>query len=332
MIKMHNKEGLTDINIHSENFFCYILNRVYEWGLDNKNHVAMNFPSIDLAGSEIAVQVTSTTTRKKIVKTLEKFHKNGFDSTYNRLVILQLSDSKKYRKPSTLNALVEIEFDASDDIIDIQKLLEDINKKGVKDKELFNDLISYFESEIPSLKRVLTKNGSLLSDHEEPVGKAPETLCAYSKVLKYEDNNLPEDLKALKMLQLELNNLVNDHIREALYLLMRHAESGGNETELKISSSTMIELVFNGDKNRASELSRVLSDKGFIHDWYYDSHEPYILGWYDPELGHNWLWEIRSYAEKLEQEFGLPCKDTMKQVVINCDFSVFDTLPSQLKE
>ncbi len=102
-----NASGLTDVNIYSENFLIPVLNPLWKCSLANLNtYDDQNHPGIDLGdkAKRIAIQVTSTSVRSKITKTIEKFESKdrkeylNFDSLY---VVVLKPDKPKYKKFTT---------------------------------------------------------------------------------------------------------------------------------------------------------------------------------------------------------------------------------------
>ena len=67
-IRLSNKINMYDINIVSENFFCNLLNVLYDYKLINKNREERNAAGFDLISREnrIIIQVTRTCTPTKI--------------------------------------------------------------------------------------------------------------------------------------------------------------------------------------------------------------------------------------------------------------------------
>ena len=88
-VRMNNSSGLTDINILSENFFCRLLNQIFDLNLKNVNLEKLNFPAIDLADSakRVAFQVTSDSSKVKIKKTLKRFDDHNLSKDYDELKI-----------------------------------------------------------------------------------------------------------------------------------------------------------------------------------------------------------------------------------------------------
>jgi hypothetical protein len=79
-----------DLNIEVENFFRDLLNLVFDWELGNANFLfGQNQDSFDLSdtSARVAVQVTVTTSAKKIKDTLKKFV-GTHEKNYDRLLFL----------------------------------------------------------------------------------------------------------------------------------------------------------------------------------------------------------------------------------------------------
>ena len=88
-VELLNTLNLNSINVHSESFFCGLLNVVFGYQLHNLNTTEMNYTSIDLGDekNKIAIQVTSEKTSTKIKETLRKFIEKGHYKKYKRLII-----------------------------------------------------------------------------------------------------------------------------------------------------------------------------------------------------------------------------------------------------
>ncbi|GEM_PF-549100 len=126
-IELNNSLNFNDINIVSEDFFCFLMNSIYDYKLVNLNNEKLNFPGIDLGDTSqrISVQVTSDRTRKKVEKTIETFIKNDYIQKFDRLIFLILGQKSNFTKPFNAGKL---SFDSKKDVIDIEHLLLDINK------------------------------------------------------------------------------------------------------------------------------------------------------------------------------------------------------------
>lgn len=74
-LKLASSQGLTDENHVSEDFFCGLLNMLFDYNLKNLNAKEKNHPAVDLgdAVSRISFQVTIDSSSAKINETLKKF-------------------------------------------------------------------------------------------------------------------------------------------------------------------------------------------------------------------------------------------------------------------
>ena len=97
-VSILNAVNLYDINIVAEDCFPGLLNLIYGYELKNVNYLEKNAPAIDLADhkNRIAVQVTSDNSSTKIKHTIEEFNKRKAYQSYDRLVVLILTQKKKY--------------------------------------------------------------------------------------------------------------------------------------------------------------------------------------------------------------------------------------------
>lgn len=135
-IKMNNKNNLTDINVICEEIFGRILDRLYDIHLVSLSaEVSGNFIAVDLIDYEnrIAFQVTSRDDREKIEKTIEKFNGSdliGYIDTLNILVLN--SNIHHYREPDIVRLENGKEFSYSKNILNFNKLIEEIAKKNVE--------------------------------------------------------------------------------------------------------------------------------------------------------------------------------------------------------
>ena len=126
-VEINNTINLTDINICSEDFFADLLNLIYGYDLKNLNALQKNYSGIDLGDikNRVCVQVTSNKTNNKIIQTIELFDKNKYCEEYDRLIILIIGNKKNY---STNFVSQTINFDKKKDIIDMDTIIDNINK------------------------------------------------------------------------------------------------------------------------------------------------------------------------------------------------------------
>lgn len=143
-IKMNNKNNLTDINVICEEIFGQILNRLYDIHLVSLSaKVSGNFIAVDLIDYEnrIAFQVTSRDDREKIEKTIEKFNGSDLIGHVDTLNILVLnSNIHHYREPDIVLLENRKEFSYSKNILNFNKLIEEIAKKNAEKSGLIVDV------------------------------------------------------------------------------------------------------------------------------------------------------------------------------------------------
>lgn len=140
-----NAVNLYDINIVAEDFFPGLLNLIYKYELKNANYLEKNAPAIDLFDriNRIAVQVTSDNSSKKINHTIEEFNKNESYKIYDRLIILILTQKKRYT--TEFNTDGKFVFDKTKDIWDVEDLMKDIRKL---DTNQIKEISSYLSKEL----------------------------------------------------------------------------------------------------------------------------------------------------------------------------------------
>lgn len=199
-INSFSKLNIYDLNIYSENFFCKLLNIVFDLDLINLNIVDMNMPAIDLGDIEkkICYQITSTNDSSKINNTIEKFEKYELYENYEKLYILILSDKKDYNSNFKSNGKYTFE---NKNILDINDLIKIISSKDEEKKsrvyELINQSIIKVLSSNPNQlenKPDIDINNILLDKKEIAINKydlSPEKInCLILKLNGHNFNNL----------------------------------------------------------------------------------------------------------------------------------------------
>lgn len=148
-VELLDSLNLNSINVHSESFFCGLLNTVFGYQLHDLNATEMNYTSIDLGDekNKIAIQVTSEKTSAKIRKTLEKFCENEYYKKYDRLIIFIIG--KKPNFSATFEPNGKIEFLKERDIWDTKYL---INQIGGKENHSLSLIAEYLNSQLLTAK------------------------------------------------------------------------------------------------------------------------------------------------------------------------------------
>lgn len=120
-LRMDAASNLHSINVLAEEFFRAFLNALFGWELTNANAVDFNAKGIDLLdpGRNIVVQVSSTTTHKKIQSSLNK----SADHTGAHFYFVAIDDHlPDYRKPFEIPE--GLAFNPAHDILDVTRLYE----------------------------------------------------------------------------------------------------------------------------------------------------------------------------------------------------------------
>lgn len=163
-VKLETAVGHTDINHEAEDFYCGLLNAVFDWELSNLNALQMNFPAIDLADRKkrIAVQVTSTEDRKKVQDTLNRFFEKKLDKYFDRLIVLIIGKKPNSRGQFTLKG--ELDFEAKRDIWDTAALIRKIY--ALQEGKL-KAVAEYIEKQLPEqnkLKVTLGEDSAVVTE------------------------------------------------------------------------------------------------------------------------------------------------------------------------
>lgn len=146
-VEILSKDGLYDINLHSENVLIPILNNIYNLNLTNANTIKKNYPGIDLIdnANRIAFQVTSTTTITKIKHTLKEFiHSKAYQEIDVLFVFILTDKQKKYKEEGIKDILSNLfDFEPIQHIIDISNIFTKLNNTLDRKKiELVQELLS----------------------------------------------------------------------------------------------------------------------------------------------------------------------------------------------
>lgn len=125
-LRLGNSQMSMDTNAVAEKFYCGLLNIILDLNLTSLNRLRMDYSAIDLADTEarVCVQITSTSSRKKIDHTLERFFASDLDHQFDRLIVLILGDRMQYRNGFHISR--GFDFNPDRDIWDTSKLMSQI--------------------------------------------------------------------------------------------------------------------------------------------------------------------------------------------------------------
>lgn len=172
-VAVHNKLNLTDINVHSENFYRDLLNLAFGYNLVNINIIDPNATAIDLGddGSKFAIQVTSTSALAKTRHTVNKFIENGLYEKYDRLVILNIASKTTHTVSNvgdesySLNTKKDIW-----DIGDLAVMINDLELSKIQEISSFLNQQLYIQptEKLPRNVETILRLIELISDEEHP--------------------------------------------------------------------------------------------------------------------------------------------------------------------
>ena len=234
-VSILNAVNLYDINIIAEDFFPGLLNLIYGYELKNANHLEKNAPAIELIDQKnrIAVQVTSDNSSTKIKHTIEEFNKSQAYHLYDRLVVLILTQKKKYSSNFDTQGLFS--FEKARDIWDVEKLIKDIREletaqiKNVSDylsEELYNKYYSVRETQAGEVDTII----DLI-----------EYISQHRKVNKDRETTVDPEYKIYKRFKNFADKLITEYT--TLYTIYGEALNIVNET-LGIDEAQDIIIMF----------------------------------------------------------------------------------------
>ncbi len=144
-VQLSNAINFYDINITAEDFYPGLLNLILDFEFVNANAIEKNATSIDLVDekNEFAIQVTSDNSSDKIKHTINKFVERKSYNKYKRLVMLILTEKKKYTKDFDTQG--KFQFDRKSDIWDIDDLIQKIRFLPI---EKIKEINEYLQKEI----------------------------------------------------------------------------------------------------------------------------------------------------------------------------------------
>jgi tetratricopeptide (TPR) repeat protein len=146
-VEVLNSVNLTDLSVHSENFYCALLNRILGCTLKNLNSRVQNATAIDLVDEDrrICVQVTADSSKAKVRSTVGSFIENGLYKSYTRLIILQVVAKTKI-KHGTIGVAGKFQLQTRSDVWDNSELVRQIS--GLSDKDV-RDIRKLIEDALP---------------------------------------------------------------------------------------------------------------------------------------------------------------------------------------
>lgn len=258
-VELTNCINLYDINIHAEDFFCKLLNLVFNYNLINLNTLERNTSSIDLGDDslKISVQVTSDNSSSKIHKTISKFIEYEYYKTYDRLIIFLLTDKRNYT--TQFNTYDYFSFDKNTDILDIKDLIKIISKKDIANIEQINTFIN---SEFSNAQNLTDIKQSLCSMEQKVVAMCRSKLKAIGLSTNTIDTIINNDLASDKY-----SYIITAAENNKIYLTGDFGS--GKSHALLISYLKMVNQYFSGEIDYIPLfiLASDISKHGSIQNW-----------------------------------------------------------------
>lgn len=180
------KVNILDLNLHSEGFYCALINLLYGYNVSNMNATKQNIEGIDLKDdiNKIIVQVSSTATKQKIESSLEKdIMKLHSDYNFKFISISKNASSlrvNKFRNPH------QVLFSPADDIIDINSILSYIT--NLQDIDKIKDIYTFIKKELGK---------------EPDIKKLPSNLASIINILSKENLDGTSDLNTINEFEVE---------------------------------------------------------------------------------------------------------------------------------
>jgi hypothetical protein len=172
-VTVNNKLNLTDINVHSENFYRDLLNLAFDYNLININIIDPNAAAIDLGdeANKFAIQVTSTSALAKTKHTVNKFIEKSLHKKYERLVILNITEKTTHTVPTVGDMTYNL--NTKDDIWDIGDLSKMINNLDLPKIQQISNFLNqqlYMKptESLPRNVETILRLIELISDEKHP--------------------------------------------------------------------------------------------------------------------------------------------------------------------
>lgn len=188
--KTRNSLGLTDLSVFCENYFKDILNITMDLKLENLNIQKSNFKGLDLGDEKksIAFQITTTNTKQKIEKTLNKITPE-INKKFKKINIFIIGDKANYKKIQSNG----IAFSAKNNILDMRWLHGEIINLDVKKIKEIYDVVNNKTTIVLSELTLPDSNGNFANidnSHwqSKPSPKPPSAKKLISYIENYEDD------------------------------------------------------------------------------------------------------------------------------------------------
>lgn len=213
-VQLANSLNLTDANIHAENFYRDLFNKL-GFSFTNTNFDAQNAAHIDLidTNNKQAIQITSRTDNKKIKEAIDGFYSKEDYKDYKLQLLLIGKDAKDY------TTSFGHDFDHSKDVLDVKRILAIVN--------------NFETDEIAAVADFL--DNEILEERSQTESTEVETIMSLIDFLSKDENRQLTDKKDNVDPDFKINNRFADHASYltgqygALYTVYNNALIKANE-------------------------------------------------------------------------------------------------------
>ena len=188
------KLNILDFNIHAEQFYADLMNKLLGYSLINLNAITQNVPAIDLIDrvNKIIIQLSSTCSKQKIENSLNKIDFPKYEGyNFKFIALVDVVDQKLRSK--NFSAIKGIEFNPNADILDIRSLLTIIINQSIdKQKEIYDFIKAELgeETDIVKMDSNLTTIINILSTENLNLNYETPQINPYQIKKKIDYNNL----------------------------------------------------------------------------------------------------------------------------------------------
>lgn len=191
-IEQRGKLNILDFHVHSENFYLYFLNILFDWHLKNMNAIKHNVEAIDLIDrtNEIVIQISATATKQKIESALSKDHSANKGYTFK---FISISKNAAKLRAQVYNNPNDISFNPNSDIYDIGRLLSTVINLDIERQKIIYDFIKKElgkEIDLTKVDSNLTRIINILADENWDSETDNYQINAFEIDRKIEYNNL----------------------------------------------------------------------------------------------------------------------------------------------
>jgi len=157
-VMLDTEIGLTDKNRLIENLLIPVFREVYGWkGLVNLNTASRDFPAIDLGDetARVAIQVTSTSSSRKVRDTLRKFVSHELYQQYDHLIIYIIAHKQRSYSSQQMDSVVggRFRFKVDEDVRDCRDLYRIISQLGVDRIARVEQILAHYVGPQPGRER-----------------------------------------------------------------------------------------------------------------------------------------------------------------------------------